>query len=202
MEDRTRSGRAVREARVAAALHPRWPILFWEVGEQSTENLLNAAGAFLQALAVVRAERESPETFQTVLRDVLSRIERIEPKQRVRWHDLVHFVLSWAFHRRPVDEHGDLQRIAIESQRTQRRKREVETMSSALGKTWDDILQERQAESEFRARREDLLVLLEEKFGVISDDLRHRVEQIADPEQLKECIRQLVRVESVDELPL
>jgi hypothetical protein len=184
---------------------PHWPVLFWEIAEHATDELLSSAGAFLQALSVVRAERESSETFHAVLGRVLTRLEHIEPKQRIRWHDLVHFVLSWAFHRRPVDEHAELQRIAIDSQRTRRRKREVETMSGTLAKTWDELEKnwdQLLVERELRARGESLRLILEERFTTIPPHLLERIEAETDVERLKTWTRRAVRIRSIDELQI
>ena len=60
------------------ALHvyaPDWQPLFWDLAERSPEELLQAAGEWLAALAVVRAERNDPETFREVLAAALQRLE-------------------------------------------------------------------------------------------------------------------------------
>jgi len=56
---------------------PQWQTLFWNLSEQDPEVLLSSAEAWLQALAVVRAEGEELATFQGVLRRVLPRLEQL-----------------------------------------------------------------------------------------------------------------------------
>jgi hypothetical protein len=83
------------------AFVPEWPPLFWEVAEHTPEELLQAAGEWLAALAVVRAERQPAGRFREVFAAVVQRLEGLSETERVRWQDLLFFVLSWAVRRRP-----------------------------------------------------------------------------------------------------
>ena len=107
------------------AMAPQWPITFWDLADHSTEELLNDDRKWFQALAVVRAEKEETETFQRVFREVLCRLESLASTQRMRWHDLMHFVLSWAFQRRPQEELSELRQTAAESYQDRQRRIEV-----------------------------------------------------------------------------
>ena len=87
-------------------------------------------------------------------------------------------------------------------------------MSHTLGQTWEEwALEEGErrkaegeiagtAKGEIQTRREDLRVLLEEKFGSLPDELIQRIETATDPESLKACLRQTLRIQSLDELNL
>jgi hypothetical protein len=83
------------------AFAPEWAPIFWDLAERSPEALLNSAGEWLNALAVVRAEREDPEHFRRVLVDALQKLATISNEQRTRWDELLRFILSWALRRRP-----------------------------------------------------------------------------------------------------
>jgi hypothetical protein len=83
---------------------PKWPILFWDLAERSIEELLESAGDWLKTLAVVRAEREATDQFLAVFRQVLEDLEALGRRDEIRWHDLMRFVLAWAFRRRPKAE--------------------------------------------------------------------------------------------------
>src|SRR5208283_570090 len=60
----------------------------------SPEALLQSAGHWLPALAVVRAEGEESERFQAVLTEVLRRLASLHDTERPRWGELLRFVLS------------------------------------------------------------------------------------------------------------
>jgi hypothetical protein len=98
------------------AFAPRWAPLFWDLAERSPQELLEKAGEWLAALAVVRAEREDAEAFRQVFTRVLARLENLSEHETVRWHDLVWFVLSWALRRRPGQEREQLLETARSSQ--------------------------------------------------------------------------------------
>jgi hypothetical protein len=57
------------------AFAPQWEPFFWDLAERSPETLLRAAGEWLQALAVVRAEREPSDAFMQVLSGVLQQLQ-------------------------------------------------------------------------------------------------------------------------------
>lgn len=202
---------------------PHWPILLWDLAEQSPQQLIQETGDWIRALAVVRTERDESDAFQQTLGDVLQRLEQLSTSDEMRWHDLVGFVLSWAIYRRPRVEVDQVKRTAAASLRDRRHRREVQTMIEAAKQTWAEWafeqgeerglakgiaegrakgMAEGRAEGELQARRDDLKDVLVERFGEISDELQGRIEATADIQRLKSCLRQALRIESLDELSL
>jgi hypothetical protein len=208
------------------AFAPRWPALFWELGEHTPEELLAAAGEWLTALAVVRSERVETATFLETFQRVLEKLAPLGEEERVRWHDLLWFILSWALRRGPGVEGAALIEAVRRSQMDVRRREEATTMSETVMNEW-----ERRAEARGRAqveaqvavqrqeweqeaatraearmlletRREDLRLLLEEKFGALPTEVAERIAAIDDPERLREAIRQVVHLQQLDDLVL
>jgi hypothetical protein len=87
---------------------PRWQPRFWDLAERTPEEVLQSAGEWLAALAVVRAEREDAATFREILGRVRSRLERLSDTEKVRWHELLYFILSWALRRRPGEDQMEI----------------------------------------------------------------------------------------------
>lgn len=54
---------------------PGWQPLFWDLAERSVEELAQATGELLVALAVVRGERAEGTAYQELLGTVLRRLE-------------------------------------------------------------------------------------------------------------------------------
>lgn len=194
---------------------PRWQALFWDLAERSAEGTLQAAGDWLAALAVVRAERDEREAFHAILGRVLSRLERLSDQERVRWHELLHFVLSWALRRRPGEERMETLETALKSQREVEHQEEVRRMSETIAQTWEqELLARGRAEGEargraegearglLRAHREDLRALLEERFGALPEAVSARIEAAEDPERLRAALRQVLRIASPEELKI
>lgn len=117
------------------AFAPRWQPLFWDLAEQSPQELLAQAGEWLASLAVVRAEREEAEAFRAVFAEVLRRLEGLSERETVRWHDLLWFVLSWGPRRRPAREREPLLEAARTSQVDVSHREELQRMSETIEQT-------------------------------------------------------------------
>ena len=86
-----------------AAFHafaPDWSPLFWNLSERTPEQLLQTGREWLQALAVVRAQEESADTFQRIFEEAVQRLTALHGRDRVRWQvrtwDTAGRVSSWS----------------------------------------------------------------------------------------------------------
>jgi hypothetical protein len=182
---------------------PSWQPLFWDLSEHMVGELENAVGAWMKALAVVRAEREESAVFQAVFSTVLRGLEPLSRRENVRWHDLVRFVLSWAFWRRPGPERQQLVEVAQRSQSAAARRREIQRMSETIVRTWpEELFAEGEAHGQLRNCRENLLTLLVEKFGAVPEELAQRIDATQDLERLKNAVRQVLHIQALTELDL
>jgi hypothetical protein len=170
-----------------------------------------AAGEWLAALAVARAERAEPEVFREVFAAVLRRLEGLSESERMRWRDLLWFVVSWALRRRPADERAVLLETARSSQMELKHREKVAQLTETVVETWEQELLARgrtegeargRAEGEMQARREDLRLLLEEQFGPLPESLVAQISAVEDPERLRRALRQVLHLNSLDELVL
>jgi Putative transposase, YhgA-like len=178
---------------------PRWEPLFWDLAEQTPQELLDAAGEWLTALAVVRAEQADAETFERVFAEVLRRLENLSERENVRWHALLWFVLSWGMRRRPGAERERLLETARNSQAAVSHREEIRQMSETIGQTWE---QELLLRGQLRERRESLRMLLEERFGPLPEAVRQRIESSDDLARLRRAFQQALHVASLDDLEL
>jgi hypothetical protein len=182
---------------------PVWPILFWDIAEHDSRELLDSARAWLQALAVVRAERAGSDEFRAVLMEALRRLESLSTLDSVRWKELLWFVLSWSLRRRPKSEKGDLEQSVLASQEGALTRAEVRAMSDVAWKPYEEELAEEcEARGELRALRRSLRDLLEEKFGPAPEALGQRIEATTDADRLRAAIRQVLHIQAPDELKL
>jgi hypothetical protein len=189
---------------------PRWDTLFWNLSEQSPDALLSSAAAWLQALAVVRAEEEDPTGFRAVFGRVLQRLAERRETERMRALDLLWFVLSWAAHRRPRREKEDLLVTLEANVPDPETQKEIVAMSDTLDQTWAEWAEAQAQEREQRSERlgqlsnarHVLRALLEEKFGTVPEALAERIEACQDLDRLNSCARQVLRINSPEELTL
>jgi hypothetical protein len=145
---------------------PDWRPLFFDLSARTPEELLKAVGQWLPALAVVRAEREDRERFEAVLTDVLGRLADLHDTDRLRWSELLRFVLSWGLRRRPGNEQQTVFDAVLASHQQGKLREEMEHMAHALGQTWEQELLQRGREiGKQEGVRSVLLHLGRKRFG-------------------------------------
>jgi hypothetical protein len=185
---------------------PQWQPLFWDLAEQDPQRLLAAAGAWLQALSVVRSERAERAEFEAVLAQLLPRLVELRQTEQIRGHDLLWFVLSWALRRRPREDREQLRTFLQTTIADEAMREEVLAVSNIVGETWEQSEERRVAatalRTELQTRREDLRDLLEERFGAVPDDVLRRIEACDDPARLKAAYRQALRIQSPADMQL
>jgi hypothetical protein len=185
-----------------AAFHmfaPRWQPLFWDLASLSPEALLDSAEEWLQALAVVRAENEPAEPFANVYNEVLERLGPLAVADPARYYDLLRMIVTWGVWRRPQAEGAGLMQAAVASQQDAARQKEIRTMAQSLGHWY---VEQGRKEGRLRALRDTLRIQLEERFQVLPEPLQQRIEAVTDPEKLQACLRQVLHVNSLEEVQL
>jgi hypothetical protein len=111
---------------------PAWQPVFWHLFEQLLAALRQAAGPWLQTMAVVRTDRMKPATFQTVCGAVAQRLEPLAGQDKLRWHDLMCFLIAWGRYRRPRQEWAALDVATEQSIMNVGLRKEVAKMSQTL----------------------------------------------------------------------
>jgi hypothetical protein len=181
---------------------PNWGPILWQLNAQSVEALLQG-GEWMQALAVVRAERESADVFREVFAEVTRRLEPLSELERARWHDLMWFLVSWAYRRRPPAERQDLLSVATGRMNSVAAKEEVEKMSGMIGQTWEqELLTRGAARGQLDATRVLLRSLLEDRFGSLPEEWLRRIDSTEDVERLRRCALQVRLVTTLEEVQL
>jgi predicted transposase YdaD len=190
---------------------PTWQPLFWDLAEQTPQDLLGAAGEWLQALAVVRADRAERDVFWTVFEESLRRLGPLSERDKLRWQDLMWFVLSWAVRRRPGGERNELFAAVMAHVEDAAVRQEIQAMSQQVEQTWEQEVFARgeahgeargEARGALRTARDDLRALLTQLFGGLPESLVQRIEATEDRERLRAALLQAVRLQSLDELQL
>ena len=184
-----------------------WQPRFWDLPAQPLESLRRAEGDWLRAMALVRAEREARSDFRAVVEETYRRLGPLRATDPMRWHDLMWFVLSWSIRRRPASEHAELIALAAASYEDAIVRREVEEMTQAIEKTWDEEMLERGMErgkivGAISTLRDLLRSLLTQRFGALPDAVVQQIERTEDADRLKACLLNLDQISSADELRL
>jgi hypothetical protein len=185
------------------AFAPQWQPLFWDLASLSPEALLDSADAWLQTLAVVRAEDAPSEAFLNVYNRVLEGLEPLAARDPVRYYDLMRLSLTWGLWRRPQEEREQVQQAAIASQRNAVHREEIQSMGMTIAEWYvEEGKKKGVQEGQLRALRKMLRIQLQDRFQSVPEALQQRIEATTDLEKLESCIRQVLHINDLQELQL
>src|SRR5262249_56587912 len=109
-------------------------------------------------------------TFERVYLEALRRLEALAGQDRVRWHDLMRIVLSWALWRRPRPEGQALLAAAEATQANADRQKEVRLMGQTIAESiWEEGRLKGQSEGKLEIARQLLRQLLADRFGAVPE---------------------------------
>ncbi len=186
---------------------PAWRPVFWHLFEQPADALRRAAGPWLRTMAVVRTDRMKPATFQAVCGEVAGGLEPLAGEDKLRWHDLMCFLIAWGRYRRPRQEWPALDGVTEQSIMNVALRKEVVKMGKTLESPFLEWAKEHYgAEGERRGAlrncRDNLRILLQDRFGSLSPTVVQRLESCEDLGRLQASVRQVSGMNSLDELDL
>lgn len=194
-----------------AALHGFAPTLqpiFWNLADQTPEDLLASENTWLQLMAMLRVEDAELARFREVYTRVVAEIGKIQPSAPVRWAVSMRIALTWVFWRRPADERPELLAIAEQAQASVKRRGEIKRMASDLGPTMVDLALEQglkkgrqvgreegrregRREGSLAATRRILKTLLQGRFGRLPRKLQQQIDAVGDEEALLNAIHRV-----------
>jgi hypothetical protein len=182
---------------------PSWRPVFPDLAGKTPAEWLQAAGEWLNALALVRADDAEAEAFGALLEQVLRRLEGLAERDRVRWYELVRFTLVWALYRRPGPEREQLIAAAQASQTNVERQKEVQAVGMTIAEALKaEGMAEGQAKGRLEDAREMLQGLLEEKFGPVPEAIRLRIQATTDLARLHAAARGVLHLGSLEQFDL
>ena len=187
---------------------PSWKPLFWQLFRQPPETLRQASGEWLRTMALVRAKDLPLEEYERLYAEVARSLEPLGLRDRMRWHELMDFLLAWThYQRKNAEEITRLHAIAADSYQNIALREEVTTMSQAVQQTWAEWAKthytaEGEVRGELRANRKTLRLLLERRFSPLPAALVERIEACDDLRRLEDSIARVLDIQSPDELPL
>jgi hypothetical protein len=181
---------------------PDWGPLFWELSEQNAEQLVDSGDGWQQMLAVMRASGEEAPDFLRLFGEVMRRLQPLANDDKVRWHELMHMVLSVAHHRRPRTERETLDRIAQEAQATLDRQKEVKIMSQTIAESiFEEGLTKGKMEG-LNIVRGILKQILEKRFGPLPEKINGDLENCTEIERLNAAIDGALGLDKLEDFHL
>ena len=163
------------------AFAPVWNPLFWEVGARDADELLANEDAFMQVLAIVRAEDAERTEAMRVYREFMRRVGELRSSNKLRWLAMVRFAMMWVVHRRAPEERAEWIRATEESQNDLLSREEVRNMKDTIAHSWlQEGIQIGDAQGMEKGVRSMILRLGRRRFGDPTDAQRAALEAITD----------------------
>jgi hypothetical protein len=134
-----------------------------------------------------------------VVREAVHRLGSLHAKDRPRWQELLEALLTWSYAHRPRAEHAMIQTVAEEVLTDSSQRREVHKMGQMIGIPWGEELL---IEGEVRGLRKVLQQLLKDRFKKVPKALKERIEASTDNSRLERAIRQVYRLERLEDIQL
>ena len=113
--------------------------------------------------------------------------------ERLRWLELLSYVMALVYHVREPSEWPGLQNAIEASVQTDEHRQEVFEMRRTIA----DELEERGA---LKKSQQTLIRLLKRRFGDLPDELSSAIRATNDPEQLDDWLDQVVTAETLDQV--
>lgn len=182
---------------------PHWQLRFVELRDRQPEEWVEDPRPWWTTMAVLRGERLGTARFRQVFGRALQRLQAVQPKDRVRWEELMRFAIALGQRRREAGEQEALREVALDSQEDAVRRRRVASMWNVIKGSWEeDVLKRGAVQGELKARRDDLEFLLADRFGPLPETLLAQLRQTNDPERLRAALRQVPRLHDLSEFRL
>lgn len=125
--------------------------------------------------------------------EAVRRLESLNGKNHVRWHELLRLVITYARWRRPEEEREPFLAAAEEVLTDAARQREVQTMGRTIAEY--DF-----AKGEVKALQKTVLRLCRQRFGEPSAEIAAAVTAVTDLERLERMTDRLLQGGSWQEL--
>lgn len=160
--------------------------------------LLESEGGFFgHVLRLVQQRRARPAEFRELLNRATEHLETMRSEERIRWLELLSYVLALVYHERGESERTDLRDRIEDSVRMDRDKRELETMEKSYAQV---LMEEGEKKGEVRATRRTLTRLLDQRFGPLPDEVKKKLRSTRDLAQLETWLDRFVTAESLDDV--
>jgi hypothetical protein len=139
------------------------------------------------------------EKFISVLQEVTTHLEILPDLKHQAWVKAVYYLALIVYHRRERQDQPALLEVIRSGVKERRRQEEIEEMGKTMAQA---LIEEGETRGALKTKQEDLLALLEEKFGPPSAQVSGNVQAIRDPDRLSTLIRRTLTANTLSDLGL
>jgi hypothetical protein len=176
---------------------PAMEPLFINLPVIAGETLEAQGGFFGWVLRLIQQRKSRPREFQRLLNRVVQHLESMPSTERLRWLELLSYVMALVYHVREPSEWPGLQNAIEASVQTDEHRQEVFEMRRTIA---DELKEEGAREGAIRNSQRTLIRQLKRRFGGVPDELSSAIRATNDPEQLDEWLDRFATAETLDEV--
>jgi ElaB/YqjD/DUF883 family membrane-anchored ribosome-binding protein len=175
----------VHESHRFGHLIPSFQPHFLNLREMAPATLTQEGGIFGHLLWLLRERKTDAATFRRTLEAVLAKLERMGQAERVRWSELLSYVLALVYHARSGAEQQPLRAVVDSAVQTDQHRQEYTKMTKTIADVMkDEGRQEGKQEGELTARQEILLRHLRKRFKKVPRRVEARIAATTDLQEL------------------
>ncbi len=169
---------------VLARFVPKFDTLFLSVNETEAADLKETDQPLGWLLTVLQQENADIETLSTALFEAVPHVKHLRKA--------IAYLVLLILHRRPAAEHEDLIRLVEQ----QAHDMEVENMAKSMA----DVLREQgEARGETRAKRENIIKLLQIRFDNVPETVTQKVNKIRSLSRLNSLFEKAATINTLDD---
>ncbi len=184
---------------------PDFEPIFWNLSDETPDELLNSDNPWLQCMAVVRSRHEAFDAFREIFLQVLEKMQSVLSADRPRGAELLHMALTWTSASRTDPEREELnaqvQQTKLDATFTEEvKKMATQTAMTLAERVAQETTERVTKEVKISNSKELIKQFLEARFGSLDESLSNRIDQLDDLPQLSGLVTQAGAINNLEEL--
>ncbi len=182
---------------------PQFDTLFLSVKETEEANLTKTDHPLGWLLTVLRKEHSDKEAISTALIEAMSHINTLGDAQSHQRRRAISYLLLLILHRRPAEEHEELQTLFDQHIQQPSDREEVEVMAQTMA---EHLIERGKAQGieqgGTQAKQEVILKMIRLRFDSVPEAVTNQITQIRSHSRLDALVENVMTAQTLDEIDL
>ena len=174
---------------------PTFDTLFLNVKGEEEPDFLSENHPFGWLLSVIRKEEANKAELEEALRRAVENLSQLPEDELNQWTRAMYYLILLVYHRRSPREHEELIALLGQSITEKRRIEEMQEMRQTIAEHFIE-------EGELKAKREDVLKIVQLRFHAVPPTLVKRIKSIRRLERLDNLLERVVIANSISEIEM
>ena len=176
---------------------PTFETLFLSVKDTDATELTRTDHPFGWLLTVVQKEHADREEIRIALMEAVAHIDTLDQEKAQQWRRAIFYLYLLILHRRPNEEHDELQTLVHQQIQETSRREEGETMAQTMA---EYLIEQGEERGQTQAKRDAVLKLLRLRFDTVPESVSSRITSIRSLSRLDSLFEKAATVETLDDI--